>query len=111
MRKALHWTIERAILALFALLLCAPPTLARSGKVIKLPAPNTPGLQRRARSLNLAPLPQHQPTQARLRPRAVTRLRAPLAAGKVAAPMQQTDAEWEIWKDDKRALGQLTVDI
>ena len=83
MRKILYWTMERAILALFTLLLCAPPTLAQSGKVIKPQAP--PGLQRGTRSLNLTPLARHRQTQARMRPPAATHLRAHLTAGKVAA--------------------------
>ncbi len=75
MHKISHWTMERAILALLALLLCASPILARSGKVIKPLAPNTPGLQRGARSLNLTPLAQHRQSQARMRPLAATHLR------------------------------------
>ena len=99
MRKILYWTMERAILALFTLLLCAPPTLARSGKVIKPQAP--PGLQRGTRSLNLTPLARHRQTQARMRPPAATHLRAHLMAGKVAALRQHPGAEWELWKDGK----------
>ena len=99
MRKILYWTMERAILALFTLLLCAPPTLARSGKLIKPQAP--PGLQRGTRSLNLTPLARHRQTQARMRPPAATHLRAHLMAGKVAALRQHPGAEWELWKDGK----------
>ena len=99
MRKILYWTMERAILALFTLLLCAPPTLARSGKVIKSQAP--PGLQRGTRSLNLTPLARHRQTQTRMRPLAATHLRAHLMAGKIAARTQHPGAEWELWKDGK----------
>ena len=101
MRKILYWTMERAILALFTLLLCAPPALARSGKVIKPQAPNSPGLQRGTRSLNLTPLARHRRSQARMRPLAATHLRAHLMAGKIAAPTQHPGAEWELWKDGK----------
>jgi len=91
MRKPLRWTLARALLALFTLLLCASPTLARSGKALKPPAPT--GQQPGARTLNLAPPVQQQPSQAR-GPLAVPRLTASLRAGKLAA-----GAEWDIWKD------------
>ncbi len=91
MRKTLRSTIERAVLTFFTLLLCASPTLARSGKAIKPPTPT--GQQSGARTLNLAPPTQQRPSQAR-GPLAVPRLRASLRAGKLAA-----EAEWDVWKD------------